>query len=311
MPNINNDDLRRLDLNLLLPFVVVVEEGGVTRAAERLYLTQPAVNAALQRLRDAVGEELFVRQGRGLRPTPRAQALFESARDALAHVHRAIYAATPFDAALANQVFVIGLSDDVEILLAPVIAARLAQLAPQARFLVRPINFRSAREVLDERDLDLAISVFDELPSHIARQRLFESSFVGLYASGQISLPQPFALPDYLGLNHVIVSYNGDFRGIVEDQLADRQLRRNVRMALPGFASVPYVVQSAPLMATLPAPLAYTFARTFGLQTVELPLDIRSHPVEMVWHRRKDADAAHAWLRERVAEIVVEVINKT
>lgn len=309
MENINNDDFRRLDLNLLLPFVVVCEEGGVTRAAERLYLTQPAVSAALQRLREAVGDDLFVREGRGLRPNPRAQALFEAAREALGQLHRAVYAPSSFAPSEANQVFVLGMSDDADTLLTPLLMERMARLAPGVRLMTRPVNFRSAREVLDDDGLDLAISVFDELPPHIARERLFESPFVGLHSPAQLTLPDPLTLEAYLSLNHVIVSYNGDFRGIVEDQLGPTQPRRQVKLALSGFAAVPYVLQSAPLVATLPATLARRFASQFGLTSFALPLPIQGQPVEMVWPRRKDADPAHEWLRAQISEVVSQTVT--
>lgn len=210
---------RDLDLNLLRVFVAVASAGSVTRAAAQLYLTQPAISASLARLTRALGAPLFVRSGRGLSLTPRGTQLFAHVAPLLRAMIDATLAPAAFDAKTSERTLRIGLSDSMEeLLLAPLLRA-LAREAPRMRLIALPVQFRSVADALALRQVDMAVTVADELPASVLRQPLFHSSFVCLFDPRHVRLSRGCSERDYFAQEHVIVSYNGDLRGVVEDYL--------------------------------------------------------------------------------------------
>lgn len=300
MRHISIGELRKLDLNLLLVFVTMMEEGSVTRTAERLYLTQPAVSAALSRLRDTLGEDLFVRVGRGLAPTARAQQIAAGVGAALASIQASLFDEGSFDPASTDRVFRLGVPDDMEMLLVPRLVATLAKQAPRARLLVRPVDFRSAAGALDRGDVELVVSVLDDLPDHVQREGFPVGGFSCLFDPRRVDLGDKPTLAAYLACRHVIVSYNGDMRGVVEDVLGRRGVSRDVALSLPRFASIAEVLSRSSLVATVPTSVARQFAKRYGLSVAPLPFSLGSASLEMAWHRALDRDPGHAFLRDRV-----------
>jgi LysR family transcriptional activator of mexEF-oprN operon len=194
---------RDLDLNLLRVFVVVASARSVTRAAAQLYLTQPAISAALRRLTQSVGTPLFVRSGRGLSLTPRGEQLLERVQPLLRSIVEATLAPEGFDPKTSERTFRIGLSDAMEgLLLAPLLRV-LEREAPCMRVIALPVQFRTVPEALASRQVDMAITVADELPSSVRRQRLFHSGFVCLFDPRHVRLKQRFSERDYFAHDHV------------------------------------------------------------------------------------------------------------
>ncbi len=230
---------RDLDLNLLRVFVVVAESRSVTQAAERLYLTQPAVSAALKRLTRAVGAPLFTRQGRGIVLTARGQRVLDRARPHLEGLLAAALSPAEFDPRSSERVVRLGLSDTNEAWLLPSLLQTLAAEAPRLRLVVLEVQFRSVAEVLANSRVDLAVTVADELPAGISRKELVErgsmGGFVCLFDPRHVRLGKKPTLERYLACDHVIVSYNGDLRGIVEDLLG---VQRRVRVSVPNFHAI-------------------------------------------------------------------------
>lgn len=301
MPRINASELRNVDLNLLLVFATMMEEGTVTGTAARLYLTQPAISASLSRLREVVGEDLFVRAGRGLAPTPRAHALFAEVRAGLHAMERGLFERTSFEPTASSRVFRVGLPDDLELLLVPALAATLAAEAPRVRLVVRPVDFRTALGALESESVELVVSVLDEVPEHVAVRSFAGRGFVCLFDPRLVRLGPTPTLEEYLAARHVVVSYNGDLAGIVEDVLGRSGVRRDVALSLPRFASIPAVLASAPLVATVPRAFAERLAREHGLGVAQLPLSLPDYALQLAWHRATDTDPGLVWLRERVA----------
>lgn len=297
---------RDLDLNLLRVLVVVVEEGSVTKAASRLYVTQPAISAALGRLRRAVGEPLFVRQGRLLAPTARGRRIFEEAQPSLRALTESVTHSAPFVPATSERVFRLGLSDDAQIWLLPRLLVRFAAAAPRMKLVVLPVTFRTVAAGLSEHGLDLALSVADELPVSVSREELHTARFVCLHDPACSKLPARPSLKRYLAQPHVVVSYNGDLRGYVEDSLG---IERRVVCSVPGFAGLGAIVRGTPLLATVPETVARCMEDMFpGLRHAPLPFTLPSYPVELLWRRSLDHDPAHLWLRAQIRAAAKEAL---
>lgn len=295
---------RDLDLNLLRVFVVVAEAGTVTEAAQRLYLTQPAVSAALRRLRQAVGEPLFARVGRGLRLTHRGQRLFASSRHHLQALADAALSPAAFEPATSERTIRLGLSDTGESWLLPPLLRWLTKAAPRLRLVILPVQFRTIAEALRESRLDLAVTVADELPMGTRRQSLFQGGFVCLFDPAHARLPRKPSLEQYLAYEHVIVSYNGDLRGIVEDLLG---VRRRVRVSVPSFQNIGAIVEGSALLATVPELVANdVLALRPWLRAAPLPLDLSGASIELLWPAAADDDPAVTLVRDGIVQLTAE-----
>jgi LysR family transcriptional regulator, mexEF-oprN operon transcriptional activator len=292
---------RDLDLNLLRVFAVVGETGSVTAAAARLYLTQPAVSAALRRLTRAVGAPLFARRGRGLGLTHRGERLLAEVRPHLRRLVEAALTPAAFDPRTSERTFRLGLSDSAEVWLLPPLLRVLGREAPRMRVVAIPVQFRNVGHALAGAAVDAAITVADDLPADVRRQALFSGGFVCLFDPRQSRLRAPLRERDYFAREHVVVSYNGDLRGIVEDMLGKQ---RNVRCSVASFANLGALLDGTGLLATIPALVAHHIrALRPHLRTLPLPFDLRSSSIELLWPATLDDDPAYGFLRQRIAHI--------
>jgi len=302
MPNIHGVYGRDLDLNLLRVFTVVADEGSVTRAAARLYVTQPAVSAALRRLDRAVGASLFVRQGRGVVLTARGQRLVARVRPHLEELARASLEADAFDPTTSERTIRLGLSDAAEAWLLPALLRWLESRAPRMRLVVLPVQFRTVSEALATGQVDVAVTVADELPAGTRRLVLFAGRFVCLYDGRRARLGRRVSRERYFAAEHVIVSYNGDLRGVVEDSLG---VARRVRCSIASFQGIGAVIEGTALLATVPETVARAMMRRHRtLRVAELPFALGAgSAMELLWRASSDDDEAHRFVREGVARI--------
>jgi len=298
----NRDYGINLDLNLLRVFVVVAEAGSVTAAADRLYVTQPAISAALRRLTRAIGQPLFERQGRGLALTARGERLIAVARPHLEALVAAALKPALFDPKTSERIVRCGLSDATEEWLLPPLLNTLAKRAPRLRIVTLQTQFRTVGEDLSSGRIDLAVTVADELPQSTVRTPLFVGGFVCLFDPRRVRLPRKLSLERYLEQEHVVVSYNGDLRGIVEDMLG---MNRRVRVSVPSFQSVGAAVDGTALLATVPTIVAHhVTARRRQLCTAELPFLLGGGtPMELLWQRAVDDDEALLFVRGHIVRI--------
>lgn len=294
---------RDLDLNLLRVFVVVAECGSVTLAASQLYVTQPAVSASLRRLSAAVGGALFARHGRGLTLTARGERLLSACRPHLRALVDAALSPPAFDPAESERTFRLGLSDALEDWLLPPLLRALSAEAPRMRVIVLPVQFRTVGEALTARRVDAAVTVADELPRDVRREALFGGGFVCLFDPRHARLGRGRAVSerDYFAHDHVIVSYNGDLRGVVEDLL---HRTRSVRCSLPSFSHVGAVIDGTALLATVPAVVADRIRATRPhLRTAGLPFEAQGASTELLWPAALDDDAAGRFFRAKITEV--------
>jgi len=292
---------RDLDLNLLRVFVVVAETGSVTAAAGRLYLTQPAISASLKRLQSAVGAPLFARQGRGVSLTARGARLLDRARPLLSALIDAALAPPAFDPTESDRTVRIGLADSTETWLLPRLLAELAREAPHMRVVVLPVQFRTVGSALASGAIDLAVTVADEVPSGIARRTLFVGGFVCLYDPRHARIGKRLTRASYLAHQHVIVSYNGDLRGIVEDLLG---IDRKVRVSVPTFHPVGALVEGSDLLATVPERVAReVLVHRPRLRTAHLPFPLGATPMELLYRSALADDPALQFVMEHITRI--------
>lgn len=292
---------RDLDLNLLRIFVVVAEAGSVTAAAARLYLTQPAISAALRRLSGAVGAPLFARQGRGITLTERGQSLLTAARPHLTALIAAALSPAEFDVRRSQRTIRLGLSDSNEEWLLPRLVRVLGQAAPQMSIIVHAVQFRTVAEAFTRGTIDLAVTVADDLPSGIGRRTLFVGGMVCVYDPRHTAFGDKLTRARYLAHDHVIVSYNGDLRGAVEDAFG---VRRKVRVSVPTFHAVGALVDGSALLATVPLMIARELiAQRPTLRIAPLPFPPVSGKMELLFRTALDDDKGMRFVVEQVTTI--------
>jgi LysR family transcriptional regulator, mexEF-oprN operon transcriptional activator len=305
--------LRRLvaaDLNLLVVLLVLLRERSVTAAGARLHLGQPAVSAALRRLRRLLGDPLFLRRGRGIEPTARALALQPELEALLQRLDASTLAAPHFDPATSDRTLRLGLSDDNEIVFLPQLVRQLREVAPALRLVVRPISHADVAAALDGGEVELAMSVFGELPAWQRQETLYEQGYVCLWDPAQQRWPGPPSLDDYLGAAQAFVSFDGSLHGRIDQLLAERGLARDMRVAASRFSVLPHLVRDTPLVASLPALIGRVLAERHALGWAPLPLAIPPGRPSLAWHGRNDLDPAQVWLRDQVRRGVQEVVAR-
>lgn len=300
---------RDLDLNLLPVLFAVADTGSVTAAAARLYLTQSAVSAALARLKTAVGDPIVARHGRGVVLTDRGARLVAEARPHLDAIVQAALHPARFDPKTAERTLRIGLNSIFDEWLLPPLLRLLADEAPHMRLICSAVQFRTVGEALATRRVDLAVTVADELPPSVARRRLIESHFVCLFDPRFVRLGSRPTERAYLAQEHVVVSYNGDLRGVVEEMFG-RQ--RRIRCAVESFASMGAIVDGSRLVATVPVMLAdQIIALRPHLRAAPIPFFHEPGNLELLWPTALDFDPACRFLRDAVVRVADERMGRT
>ena len=302
---IDHANLGRFDLNLLVALDAMLTERNVTRAAARDGLGQSAMSHNLARLRTVFGDELLTRGPEGMRPTPRALALVDPVRIALAQIEAMVARDDSFDPRTAERLFRIGLPDSVEVLIGPALLAHLCEHAPGIRLRLYSTDRLQIFDELDADHLDLAVGVrvYPEGQTHHKRRLLATDSYLCMFNAARVGLTPPISLEDYVRLPHVLTSLRQGERGVADEALAQLGLERTVALTTPRFVAVPFLVAGAPVVTTMHAKLARFFAATLGLSLSPAPVELPDVSISLLWHASYDHDPAHLWLR-RTIELV-------
>jgi DNA-binding transcriptional LysR family regulator len=296
-------NLRRIDLNLLVVFDAVMQDKSVTRAAERVFLTQSAVSSALGRLREQLGDELFIRGPGKLRPTPRALELEEPVRALLAELQD-LLAPASFDPAHEQRSFTIATNDYFTAVVAPPLARRLAQTAPGVDLRIVPTGGRPL-EMLDSREADLVCTSWNRPPERFAIETLLEDDYVCLVRRDHPFATKPPTLAQFAKAKHVLVSPRGDARGFVDEKLAEKGLTRRIALTVNHFAAAPQIVAETDAVLTVPRLIAQRFAppRATAMFGCPVPVPAALTRMSMIWHDRLARHPSHAWLRQTLREV--------
>lgn len=305
----NDATLRKIDLNLLLAFSVLMQERNVSRAAERLLLGQPGLSAALRRLRETLDDELFVRVGRGLQPTPRALSIAPAIEEALSGIERAIRPPVAFDPASWQGEFRIGMCDNLESAFFGPVAARLLHEAPGARLTGVAFQKRDAARLLDEGAFDFSVSVHEEPASWHIRAPLFEQASACIYDPRHIKLAAPLGLKDFVAAAHIAVAFESNMASNLDIALDRLGHRRRIVATVPRFSALPLALSAMPAIATVPESLARCMAQLHGLAVSQPPFDLATDPVTMLYRRVDQADSRALWFRRLFVEVATEALR--
>ncbi len=291
-----------LDGHLLLLLLSVVEAGSVTGAAQRLGVTQSAVSHLLDKLRAITGDPLFVKSGRGIVPTARAEELAAQARSLLRQLQHFAHSGD-FDPGRWQATITIAANDFQRDLLLPPLAARLRAQAPGVLLRVIPSTIPRL-DMLRNDECQLVISPRPPEGSDIVQKRLFEDQYRVFYDASERAAPRDEA--EYLAADHATVVYEPRRSLDLDQHLAARGLQRRYAVMVPSFRALPAFLRGTPLLATVPGLLG---RQTFtGLASCPPPVDCPTMPMYAIWHARYQQDAAHRWLRAQLEAVVAPAL---
>jgi DNA-binding transcriptional LysR family regulator len=306
-----------LDLNLLRVFDAVMTEQNLTRAASRLAMTQPAVSNALRRLRDALGDELLIRTAHGVKPTPRAEALWPAVRHALSELEEAIAPEQNFDISTTQITFRMAMADATATLWLPTLVRSIEREAPNLTIRMVPLTTREPRPMLLRGDIDLAVGFFPGVTAQLAagqgvsvspirHEQLYAGSYACVMRKNHPLADKELTVDAYCSARHLLVSFSGRANGLVDEALARVGRERRIMITVNQFFTAGRVVATSDLLTVLPRHLIASTGITGSLITKDLPFDLPKVNIDMLWHERDTRSPAHKWLRTHLSGMTRE-----
>ena len=293
------NNLRSVDLNLLVTLEALLTERNVTRAAKRLHLSQPSVSVQLRKLREMFGDPLLSPVPGGMRPSTRGQALLPALRSTLADMRQLLGKSVEFGPGSARITWQVAAADYAEYAILMPLLTRLRRSAPSMRFAVRAAGHARMMLDLDSGAIDLGLMAMETVPEHVRHQILYKESYVLIARKGHPALKRKLTLDRLCQLEYSIMSPEGaGFRGVTDVALESLGYRRRVTFSTQHFLFIPELVAHTDLVAMVPARLVRD--RSDRVQIVSSPLAIPSFEMAMIWHERSHLDPAHEWLRQQV-----------
>ncbi|MCJ1960557.1 LysR family transcriptional regulator [Novosphingobium mangrovi (ex Hu et al. 2023)] len=297
----------RYDLNLLPIFVALMEERNVTRAAQRVGMTQPALSNALSRLRVMLQDQLFIRERYGIQPTPIALELAPRIAEALAKLDDAVLGQQAFDPAKAERVFTIAPNGYVEFVLVPAVVARLQQVAPGIKLRLTPYGNDLAETGVVSGTTALVLGRIVDPPDNLVVQHLMDESLACAVRADHPTVGDTMTRAQFEALKHVNIMPPGRMRAGLFQALAQQDLKREVAISVTNFFAVAEMVAATDYCATLPSLICQRLRQDPRLKILPTPVDLGTFPVEMAWHVRYRQDPAHRWFRGLIADVVREL----
>lgn len=294
-----------IDLNLLVLLDQILELGSLSRAAEKLDISQPAASRMLARLRRSLGDPLLIPSGRRTILSQRAEAMREPLREWMQQAERLVRPPV-FEPGSYRGTSRLYLLDYLSLVLLPQLVRRLQQQAPRLDLAVPP-NLSDPLESLRRGELDLALGFFPEVGNEFQQAALFEERFVCVTRRDHPALKKgKLSLENFCQLAHALITTSGSGLSPVDEILRQRGLSRRVALRIPHFLAAPLVVAQTELVLTLPARVAEMMASRFPLQISPPPLPLRPFVISLVWHQRSQQDPAQIWLRDQFTELFAE-----
>lgn len=298
----------KYDLNLLPVFTVLMEERSVTRAAERLGLTQPSLSNALNRLREMLRDPLFIRERYGMQPTPKAEELAPAITAALASLDSVVLGQQAFDPMQAQQLITIAPNSYVEFVLVPALVARLRERAPGIRLRFTPFGSDLAETGVVSGMTAMVLGRIADPPDNLIVQHLMDDGLACIVRADHPQVRDKLSKRQYEQLLHVNVLPPGRLRVGLFQALQRTGLKREVAVSVSNFLAIPGVVAATDYCATLPRLICRHLADDKRLKVLPTPADLGVFPVEMAWHARYRHDPAHQWLRTQIIETARELV---
>ena len=297
----------RYDLNLLPIFVVLMEERSVTRAAQRLGITQPALSNALTRLRAVMRDPLFIRERYGIQPTALALELAPAIAKALATIDDIVVGQQEFDPARAERLITIAPNSYVEFVLVPAIVARLRAVAPGIRLRLTPYGSDVVETGVVSGDTAMVLGRIVDAPDNLVVQHLMDDGLACVVRADHPEIADTMSREQYESLKHVNMQPPGRLRAGLFQALERQGLKREVAVSVTHFLAIPELIAVTNYCSTLPKLICRHLASDPRLKNVPSPVDLGTFPVQMAWHVRYRNDPAHRWLRSLIADVASEV----
>lgn len=294
--------MKDIDLNLIAIFDAVMTEGSITKAADRLAITQSAVSNAVARMRMVWNDPLFVRAGRGIKPSAKAQALWREIEAPLASIRMAA-APTQFDPATSMQTYRLAVTDYLSGALWPPLRRYIEAQAPGLSLYAVPYSPQSARQQLSDNEIDLCFGSLSDMGADIRLEHVFTETWVCAMRRDHPLAKRTLTEKAFLAADHLLVSLSGNPVGVADTALDRVGKRRRVAVTLNNFAGVPSLLLSSNLICVLPAGVIRTHAQRKDIHTCEIPFEMSPFRCQMAWHARNDRDAGHRWIRALVAQM--------
>jgi DNA-binding transcriptional LysR family regulator len=313
-------DLSRADLNLLVLFEILMEEGHAGRSAARLNLSPSAVSHGLGRLRKLLGDPLFLRTPKGVVPTARATELAAPVAEILARIRGVVSSGAPFDPARSTRRFVVGAPDGTSAVFLPPLLDALRKTAPGIDIGIRQIlpmqgqptpdlAWKEALADLEARQMDIAVIPFDDVPVRFHKQTLYEEEFVIAARAGHPFRKAP-SLRTYCAMQHLVVSHTADAYGFVDNELGRQGLSRRVALTVPNFAFALGVLAGSDLVSALPRRFVELHGPRFGIVAIKAPIALPRFAINLVLPKVAMMDAGVGWLVTVLGQIKAPRMRK-
>ncbi|AFY58479.1 transcriptional regulator [Rivularia sp. PCC 7116] len=303
--NIDYTNLRKLDLNLLVALDVLIEEASVTKAAEKLNISQSSMSHALKRLRTVLDDEILIRTSRDMEVTPLAREISYRVHQILAEIQSTLLEKETFEPATAREDFRIAASDYIETTLGVSLLQQLTSQAPNIRVRICNLNKEKSLDALDNNQIDLVIDANLPLKRWHIREDLYHEEFVCVVKS-DCPLTE-LSVEEYVSRSQILVSMRDDFQGSADKILEQQQLQRQVIWSTPHFMPIPFLIANSDCVTLLPNRVAQNCAKTLGLKLLQPPIEVEGFTVSMVWHQRNTNRLSHQWLRTQLLEAARDI----
>lgn len=299
-------ELSDIDLNQLVLFQQLMVERRVSKVAENLGLTQPAVSNTLAKLRRQFGDDLFVRTPAGMMPTPFAEQLAEPIGHALGLIHGGLNQHSRFDPASVKRSVTVAMTDIGEIVFLPALVERLRQEAPGVSLSTVRTTTTNLRDDMEAGKVDLAIGPLPQLKAGFFQRRLFRQRYVCLFRKGHALDRKRMTLADFKAAEHLVIVSAGTGHGKVDELIRRAGVERSVRLTVPHFVSVGHLLRRTDMVATVTERLAESLVEPFDLTFRPHPIDLPEIAINVFWHAKVHRSPAHQWLRGVVFDLFGE-----
>jgi len=296
-------NLRSVDLNLLTVFDAIMAERKMSAAAEKIGMSQPAMSAAVSRLRLTLKDELFIRTGSGIKPTPRALELERPIREVLDKISDTISQTLAFDPQKSDRLFTLASIDYGGIAIVPPLLKHLADIEATVRLNVWPQYDEDLKDLMHFGTVDFALDNIPILEDDFHVETVRQEPGYCLVRKQHPRIHGDLSLEQFLENEHVVLYPKGTRISLLDQYLLSNGLRRKHGMKVPSFFNMPYIVQQTDMICALPEKVARHFAQQFDLALYPAPVENWTAPVYLMWHNSLHGDPGHRWLREIIIEL--------
>jgi DNA-binding transcriptional LysR family regulator len=303
-------NLRNTNLNLFLVFQALMKEQHLTRAGESIGLSQPGMSYSLKHLREIFNDPLFVKNNQSMIPTEKALLVFPDIQASLRLLSEAVDKHRIFDPATADTHFNLGLTDYATMVFLPELYKKVNAKAPSLEFTIHSVSTPEKSGALDKGEIDLAVGVFDNLPSRLEYHELYQEKIVMIYDPKRIKIKNKFTLKQFLDSPHVLLDFRESPPLTIKKHLQKKNLKRKVAFTLPQVLTIGRAIKNTNLIAAIPLTVAKRIAKQENLALADLPFKLPTFYVCLVWHKRKSQCIENKWLRDMFIEVNAEALKR-